>query len=398
VSTASIALGGAVLAVAAASALGLTGPHPSRPVSWFAVDLLERHGLIRAMGWGSLAASFLATGLVVALLLISAGLVHRAVTDDFDRFAGLGRRLLGANPGSPGGGPAHLAGLFGCCGLVALLAFVAWHGPEALVAHLLTGEERTPGSVAVFLLATMVATYTVLWLSTEITHRFDRRRLGGRSRFQVRGWALFALSGLALLSYLLQLDPPYVFALVAGYAYQPSGGDGSDPGRDGAPGAGAAPSGSSRTGDGYAPGSARAVVAGAAATMVAVLAAALLVELLGLPREGAASGLLGLWVRAAEESVAAVVTLGAHTVVFGMLPLPFLPGYQVFTRSRAAWAAGYGLLAWMVVVAPTWAAGSGPLPEEALTAMAPLVAIATVAAGFGVRFRLASHRPAPAAP
>lgn len=202
--------------------------------------------------------------------------------------------------------------------------------------------------------AGLVLATPVTLLAFELPFASSCRRSGASAgRFGVLGGALLVAAGFSLLSWRLDLQPGYVYGLVAGYLSVPTYAERAReralrasvpaPSLDGA-GGGDAVAAVEQSGSNQQTGEARAVLVGTAALAATMLAAALaLVGLTVLP---------GDWpgrsepAQLVDAALAALVILASQSMAFRLLPLPFMDGLAVL-RWRP--------LRWVVVMVPAWA-------------------------------------------
>ena len=179
--------------------------------------------------------------------------------------------------------------------------------------------------------------------------RTSARRLGEPGRVQVRAAGLFVAIGCVLISRLTDFQPGYLYGLMVGYAFTRTLSE-RDEGVEAAVGS------------------------------LSSLGLALLAFLgLGLVR-GPFGGETPIWLLPLEVGLATVVIGGIEDVVFGLMPLRYLPGQSVMRWSRLAWAILFGIAAFAflhVLVNPS----SGYLAD---TTIQPLVKVVALGVGFGL--------------
>jgi hypothetical protein len=193
------------------------------------------------------------------------------------------------------------------------------------------------------LLVGLVAVATGFALPEWLVHR----RAGGRGRIDVLPLALPVAAACVLVSRVTSFEPGYLYGLLAGVTLV---GD-RQPGDEGR-------------------------AAAIASVWVLLLSIAAWIAL--VPVRAASSGEVSLPLVAVEAGLSTVVVAGLEAVVFGLLPLRFLPGASLFRTDRRLWAAVFGLALFAflhILVNPA----SGYLTD---TSRVPLVTTIALFVGF----------------
>jgi hypothetical protein len=261
---------------------------------------------VRSIGDVSTDAGLLAANLVIALLLIllafPAELFNATFEEHYDEISGWfagPKRALDRIAGD-GTGSAWVP--FGAVTAVAALLY-AFLDPD------LSLDEATLAMVLGVGLSIAVA----VLISGAVARRFVGARHGDRGRLRIYPGALFVAAACVLVSRLVDFQPGYLYGVIAGFAFT-------------------APL--SRDEDGR--NAARVAAAGLAVTVVCWLLLSPVRELMDDPEP---SFLLVL----VEAFLAAMFVGGLQALVFGFLPLRFLPGQKVWQWSRPVWAALFGI-------------------------------------------------------
>ena len=229
-----------------------------------------------------------------------------------------------------------------------------WNTPFGIAAFLLVSASLyalldpsfgLSAEAAVTLLGLMVGIVVVTVLF-GIPQVLAHRRAGDRPMIGALPGTLLVGVACVLVSRLADFQPGYLYGLVIGFAFASD----LEPAEEGRTGA----------------------VAG-----LLMLGAALLAWVgLGLLRQ---SGGEGIGFTIAETVLAAVLVAGLEGLVFGLLPLRFLPGERVYRWNRIVWGAllGVGLFAFFhILINPA----SGYLADTSRT---PLFTILGLLIGFG---------------
>jgi hypothetical protein len=212
--------------------------------------------------------------------------------------------------------------------------------------------------ITLFGLAIGIVVVTILFaIPTILSHR----RHGDRPVVEAIPGTLLVGIACVAVSRLADFQPGYLYGLVIGLAFAREL-DPRDEGRS-----------------------------GAAAAALMLTAAAVAWFGLGVLVEGGATGLVAA---IAETILAAVMVAGLEGVVFGLLPLRFLPGEPVYAWNRVVWGAllGIGVFAFFhILINPS----SGYLADSSrtslLTVIGLLVGFGVASVGFWAYFR---YRPA----
>jgi hypothetical protein len=252
------------------------------------------------------------------------------------------------------------------------LGFIAFIGIAALLGALLDPRLGLDArSIATFLgMGLGIAAVAVAFALPKL---LARRRRGRPAGFRVLPASLVVSAACVIVSRVMGLVPGYLYGAILGVEDDDAGdADAEEKRRE----------------------EGRSTAIGAAWS----LALALLAWVVSWPLTADVGSDIGLAVLVVRTALWAMVVAGIESVVFGFLPVRFLPGEKVFRWSKRAWALllGIALFAFLhVLVNPA----SGYLTDEHrvpfATAMAALALFGGGSVAFWAWFRL---RPAPAAP
>jgi hypothetical protein len=196
----------------------------------------------------------------------------------------------------------------------------------------------------------IAAGLALLSLAGQLPSRiFAARRLGEPGRIRVRAAGLLVAAGCVLISRITDFQPGYLYGLMVGYAF-------------------------TRTLTERQEGAEAAI--GSASSLVLALVAFVGLGLVRAPFGGPAP----IWLLPLEVGLAIVVIGGIEDVIFGLMPLRYLPGESVMRWSRLGWAVLFGIAAFAflhVLVNPS----SGYLAD---TTIQPLVKVVALGFGFGL--------------
>ncbi|MFO1540228.1 MAG: FGLLP motif-containing membrane protein [Chloroflexota bacterium] len=317
---------------------------------------------------------------LLVLLLVGAPtpLFNETLESHVDEIRGWFRRLLrrprragaaGAGGTGDGGGAAADAAP-AAPGLVARIAahpagIVAYTAVGALIFSFLTPGFPFSDGLLVFGVA-FVGLGLAMAADIVPGDRYVRRRYGRHGTVRVALWTLAVAAACVLVSRLADLSPGFMYGLIGAFAF-PLALTVADEGRMEARGA------------------------------LALLGLALGAWFLripfqpppGMPAEGPAAvlnaGLVGIFIVAVEN------------LVFGLIPLRFMPGRRIFAWSKLAWAllwgAGLALFA-HVLVYPVTTAQPNPDPAQLQVTLVSVAIYGALAVGLWAWFR---WRPARAA-
>ncbi|HET6380528.1 MAG TPA: FGLLP motif-containing membrane protein [candidate division Zixibacteria bacterium] len=177
---------------------------------------------------------------------------------------------------------------------------------------------------------------------------YTARRLGEPGRLEIRLGGLLVGLGCVLITRITDFQPGYLYGLVLGFAF-------------------------SRDLDEREEGVAAAI--GAGTSLVLAFVAFLTLGALRAPFGEATP----TWLLPAEVALVTVIMGGIEDVVFGLIPVRFLPGEALLRWSRVAWAALFGIAVFgflHVLINPA----SGYLVD---TTLQPLSKVVILAVGFG---------------
>lgn len=293
--------------------------------------------------------------LLVILLPFPAELFNRTLEANLDRVRAGARRIpvLGALAGS--GGASHGLGV---------LAFVLAAG---LLYGFLDPSFGPDAPSAVTFGGIVAALLAVTWLQNlplRTAHRAASEGGSDRGRLEAVLGTLVVAAACVLISRLTGFLPGYLYGLVLGYSFAREL-RAEDEGR----------------------------AVSAAAWWMLGLAAACWLMLGAVRGPGVGETMPG---QIAESVMVAITVAGVEGIVFGLVPLRFLPGEAVFRWSRARWAVPYGigLFAFIWVILNPANGFASPLEEAGLaTAIGLFIGFGVVSVLFWAWFRF---RPSPA--
>jgi hypothetical protein len=217
-----------------------------------------------------------------------------------------------------------------------------------------------PGGEAVaVLLVAFLSIATATALAAAPGRLYARRQPGLRGRIRVVPWTLFIAVACVIVTRLIAVEPGYVYGIIGAFAIA---------------------------------GTLTLVDQGrmAARSAIVLLALALAAWLLRVPLEPEPGIPLGPEARLVNAILVALFVVGVEGVVFGLIPLAFLPGDPLFRWSRwrwvLLWALGVALFA-HVIVYPVTDYRPDPRPASLITVVITVAVYGAIALGTWAFFR-----------